>query len=121
MELKLLVHELAHAYHLGTVARGGLRWSDRRDDFRTEVLGLVKAQMVKNALIVPTGAKGGSTRALTRATAADAYGGATRHGRSKVTGRSPAQGARLHPEGRVPRGYAHSAATDRQTECCGRG
>ncbi|SDR73781.1 glutamate dehydrogenase (NAD) [Brevibacterium sandarakinum] len=43
----------------GTVARGGLRWSDRRDDFRTEVLGLVKAQMVKNALIVPTGAKGG--------------------------------------------------------------
>ncbi len=43
----------------GTVARGGLRWSDRRDDFRTEVLGLVKAQMVKNAVIVPTGAKGG--------------------------------------------------------------
>lgn len=43
----------------GLVARGGLRWSDRRDDFRTEVLGLVKAQMVKNALIVPTGAKGG--------------------------------------------------------------
>lgn len=43
----------------GKVARGGLRWSDRRDDFRTEVLGLVKAQMVKNALIVPTGAKGG--------------------------------------------------------------
>ena len=43
----------------GTVARGGLRWSDRRDDFRTEILGLVKAQMVKNALIVPTGAKGG--------------------------------------------------------------
>src|SRR5690625_6809623 len=43
----------------GTVARGGPRWSDRRDDFRTEVLGLVKAQMVKNALIVPTGAKGG--------------------------------------------------------------
>jgi glutamate dehydrogenase len=43
----------------GKVARGGLRWSDRRDDFRTEVLGLVKAQMVKNAVIVPTGAKGG--------------------------------------------------------------
>lgn len=43
----------------GKVARGGLRWSDRRDDFRTEILGLVKAQMVKNALIVPTGAKGG--------------------------------------------------------------
>ena len=43
----------------GSVARGGLRWSDRRDDFRTEVLGLVKAQMVKNAVIVPTGSKGG--------------------------------------------------------------
>ncbi|WP_106638556.1 NAD-glutamate dehydrogenase [Allosphingosinicella vermicomposti] len=43
----------------GPVARGGLRWSDRRDDFRTEILGLVKAQMVKNAVIVPTGAKGG--------------------------------------------------------------
>ena len=43
----------------GDIARGGLRWSDRREDFRTEVLGLVKAQMVKNAVIVPTGAKGG--------------------------------------------------------------
>jgi glutamate dehydrogenase len=43
----------------GAVARGGLRWSDRRDDFRTEILGLVKAQMVKNSVIVPVGAKGG--------------------------------------------------------------
>ncbi len=43
----------------GQVARGGLRWSDRREDFRTEVLGLGKAQMVKNAVIVPTGSKGG--------------------------------------------------------------
>ncbi|MEI2764871.1 MAG: NAD-glutamate dehydrogenase [Dermatophilaceae bacterium] len=43
----------------GKVARGGLRWSDRREDFRTEILGLVKAQMVKNAVIVPTGSKGG--------------------------------------------------------------
>ncbi len=43
----------------GPIARGGLRWSDRRDDFRTEVLGLMKAQRVKNAVIVPTGAKGG--------------------------------------------------------------
>ncbi|WP_121254916.1 NAD-glutamate dehydrogenase [Nocardioides ferulae] len=43
----------------GSVARGGLRWSDRRDDYRTEVLGLVKAQMVKNTVIVPVGAKGG--------------------------------------------------------------
>jgi glutamate dehydrogenase len=43
----------------GYVARGGLRWSDRREDFRTEILGLVKAQAVKNAVIVPVGAKGG--------------------------------------------------------------
>jgi len=49
------------AVHLrgGKVARGGIRWSDRRQDFRTEVLGLMKAQMVKNAVIVPTGSKGG--------------------------------------------------------------
>jgi glutamate dehydrogenase len=43
----------------GDIARGGLRWSDRREDFRTEVLGLMKAQVVKNTIIVPTGAKGG--------------------------------------------------------------
>ncbi len=43
----------------GSVARGGLRWSDRREDFRTEVLGLMRAQMVKNTMIVPVGAKGG--------------------------------------------------------------
>ncbi|MGF1598934.1 MAG: NAD-glutamate dehydrogenase [Acidimicrobiales bacterium] len=43
----------------GRVARGGIRWSDRREDFRTEVLGLMKAQTVKNAVIVPLGAKGG--------------------------------------------------------------
>ena len=43
----------------GRVARGGIRWSDRPEDFRTEILGLMKAQMVKNALIVPVGAKGG--------------------------------------------------------------
>ncbi|HZC15722.1 MAG TPA: NAD-glutamate dehydrogenase, partial [Caulobacteraceae bacterium] len=49
------------AVHLrfGPIARGGIRWSDRRDDFRTEVLGLVKAQNVKNAVIVPVGSKGG--------------------------------------------------------------
>ncbi|NNC40890.1 MAG: NAD-glutamate dehydrogenase, partial [Acidimicrobiia bacterium] len=49
------------AIHLrgGMVARGGLRWSDRREDYRTEVLGLMKAQMTKNAIIVPTGSKGG--------------------------------------------------------------
>jgi len=43
----------------GAVARGGIRWSDRREDFRTEILGLVKAQEVKNAVIIPVGAKGG--------------------------------------------------------------
>ncbi|MBV9539944.1 MAG: NAD-glutamate dehydrogenase, partial [Alphaproteobacteria bacterium] len=43
----------------GKVARGGIRWSDRREDFRTEILGLVKAQQVKNAVIVPVGSKGG--------------------------------------------------------------
>jgi glutamate dehydrogenase len=49
------------AVHLrgGRIARGGLRWSDRRDDFRTEILGLMKAQQVKNTIIVPVGAKGG--------------------------------------------------------------
>jgi len=49
------------AVHLrgGDIARGGIRWSDRREDFRTEVLGLMKAQVVKNTVIVPTGAKGG--------------------------------------------------------------
>jgi glutamate dehydrogenase len=49
------------AVHLrgGKIARGGLRWSDRRDDFRTEILGLMKAQQVKNTVIVPVGAKGG--------------------------------------------------------------
>ncbi len=43
----------------GRVARGGIRWSDRKEDFRTEILGLMKAQTVKNAVIVPVGAKGG--------------------------------------------------------------
>jgi glutamate dehydrogenase len=49
------------AVHLrgGAVARGGIRWSDRREDFRTEILGLMKSQMTKNAVIVPVGAKGG--------------------------------------------------------------
>lgn len=66
----------------GAVARGGLRWSDRRDDFRTEVLGLVKAQQVKNAVIVPVGSKGaffpkklptGGTRDEVQAAAIEAY------------------------------------------------
>jgi glutamate dehydrogenase len=55
----------------GRIARGGLRWSDRPEDFRTEVLGLVKAQMVKNAVIVPYGAKGGFVIKSRTADAAD--------------------------------------------------
>src|SRR5699024_11234526 len=62
----------------GPVARGGLRWSDRREDFRTEVLGLMKAQMVKNAVIVPVGAKGGFI--AKRVTAADTRGERQAHG-----------------------------------------
>jgi glutamate dehydrogenase len=55
----------------GPIARGGLRWSDRPEDFRTEVLGLVKAQMVKNSVIVPVGAKGGFVVKQSRAAPAD--------------------------------------------------
>ncbi len=61
-EFEIFVHSpRVEGVHLrfGAVARGGLRWSDRPEDFRTEVLGLVKAQMVKNTVIVPVGAKGG--------------------------------------------------------------
>lgn len=59
-EIFVYSHEV-EGVHLrgGMVARGGLRWSDRMEDYRTEVLGLMKAQMTKNAVIVPTGAKGG--------------------------------------------------------------
>ncbi len=59
----------------GAIARGGLRWSDRRDDFRTEILGLVKAQMVKNAIITPLGAKGGfvAKRMPSRGSSRDAW------------------------------------------------
>ena len=58
----------------GKVARGGLRWSDRAEDFRTEVLGLVKAQMVKNTVIVPVGSKGGFVlKKAPPATAREAY------------------------------------------------
>ena len=58
----------------GLVARGGLRWSDRREDYRTEVLGLMKAQMVKNAVIVPAGSKGGFiTKQISHLPASDIY------------------------------------------------
>ena len=55
----------------GRIARGGLRWSDRLEDYRTEVLGLVKAQIVKNGVIVPTGAKGGFVLKEVRGAATD--------------------------------------------------
>ncbi len=61
-EFEIFVHSpRTEGVHLrgGKVARGGIRWSDRREDFRTEVLGLMKAQQVKNSIIVPVGAKGG--------------------------------------------------------------
>ena len=59
----------------GRVARGGIRWSDRREDYRTEVLGLMKAQMVKNAVIVPAGSKGGFiTKQLAHLQSSEIYG-----------------------------------------------
>jgi glutamate dehydrogenase len=90
----------------GPVARGGLRWSDRRDDFRTEVLGLVKAQQVKNAVIVPVGAKGGffpkhlprgGTPDATRAEAVEAYK-TFLSGLLDITDNLDAAGAVIHPE-----------------------
>ncbi|MFV2031274.1 MAG: NAD-glutamate dehydrogenase domain-containing protein, partial [Gammaproteobacteria bacterium] len=59
----------------GLVARGGIRWSDRKEDYRTEVLGLMKAQMVKNAVIVPAGSKGGFiTKQISNLAASEIYG-----------------------------------------------
>ena len=71
----------------GAVARGGLRWSDRREDFRTEVLGLVKAQMVKNTVIVPVGRQG---RLRAQAAPAGRTAKRTRPRASPATGRSSA-------------------------------
>ena len=98
---------LVEGVHLrfGPVARGGLRWSDRRDDFRTEVLGLVKAQQVKNAVIVPVGSKGGfypkrlpraGTAVDTRAAAVDAYRTFLR-GLLDITDNIGVGGAVIHP------------------------
>lgn len=90
----------------GPVARGGLRWSDRRDDFRTEVLGLVKAQQVKNAVIVPVGSKGGffpkclprgGTQDATRAEAVEAYK-TFLSGLLDITDNLDAQGKVIRPE-----------------------
>ncbi len=90
----------------GPVARGGLRWSDRRDDFRTEVLGLVKAQQVKNAVIVPVGSKGGFfPKKLPRDGAPDAIRAeAVRayriylHGLLDITDNLSPDGAVIHPK-----------------------
>ncbi|HZZ34668.1 MAG TPA: NAD-glutamate dehydrogenase domain-containing protein, partial [Caulobacteraceae bacterium] len=93
----------------GPVARGGLRWSDRRDDFRTEVLGLVKAQQVKNAVIVPVGSKGGFYPKLlprggspeaVRAEAVRAYK-TFLFGLLDITDNIDAAGKVVHPEGVV--------------------
>jgi len=94
----------------GPVARGGLRWSDRRDDFRTEVLGLVKAQQVKNAVIVPVGSKGcfypkqlprGGSAAETRAAAVEAYR-TFLSGLLDITDNIDGDGTVTHPPGVVP-------------------
>ena len=93
----------------GPVARGGLRWSDRRDDFRTEVLGLVKAQQVKNAVIVPVGSKGGFyPKRLPKGGApdairAEAVGAYTTflHGLLDLTDNLTAAGNVTHPQGVV--------------------
>src|SRR4051812_31776090 len=83
----------------GAVARGGLRWSDRREDFRTEVLGLVKAQMVKNAVIVPVGAKGGFVIKQSGLEAVDCYSEFV-HGLLELTD-NLVDGAVVPPEGIV--------------------
>jgi glutamate dehydrogenase len=94
---------------MGPVARGGLRWSDRRDDFRTEVLGLVKAQQVKNAVIVPVGSKGGfypkclprgGSAEATRAEAIVAYK-TFLCGLLDLTDNLATDGAVIHPRGVV--------------------
>jgi len=91
----------------GPVARGGLRWSDRRDDFRTEVLALVRTQQVKNAVIVPVGAKGGfypkrlprdGGPEAVRAEAVEAYKTFLR-GLLDLTDNLDADGAVVHPSG----------------------
>jgi len=94
----------------GPVARGGLRWSDRRDDYRTEVLGLVKAQQVKNAVIVPVGSKGGfypkrlpvgGAPDAIRAEAINAYK-TFLSGLLDLTDNLTPEGQVQHPEGVVP-------------------
>ena len=103
------------AIHLrgGMVARGGIRWSDRREDYRTEVLGLMKAQKVKNAVIVPDGSKGGFVLKRTPVDARGAQGGGVgavrdvhaghaRHHRQPGRRRGRAPAARAGPRRRRP-------------------
>ena len=92
----------------GKVARGGIRWSDRREDFRTEVLGLMKAQMVKNAVIVPVGAKGGFV--VKRPPAGRRPRRAARGGR-RVLPDVHARAARRHRQHRRRRGRAAAATS----------
>ena len=99
----------------GKVARGGIRWSDRREDFRTEVLGLMKAQMVKNAVIVPVGAKGGFV--VKRPPAARRSRGAARGGRGLLSDlhQRPARCDRQHRRRRDRRRRPTSCATTTTT------
>jgi len=104
-EFEIFVYSPAvEGVHLraGAIARGGLRWSDRKDDFRTDVLGLMKAQKVKNAVIVPTGAKGGfviqrprpsATRSAPRRPAATALSSAD----CSISPTRPSAGRSSHP------------------------
>ena len=96
----------------GRVARGGLRWSDRREDFRTEVLGLMKAQMVKNAVIVPVGAKGGFV--LKRPPARRRPGRAHGRGRSLLQD-LPARPARPHRRSGSVRAWSRRATSSATT------
>ncbi|MCD5422894.1 NAD-glutamate dehydrogenase [Rhodococcus pyridinivorans] len=84
----------------GLVARGGLRWSDRVDDYRTEVLGLAKTQAVKNAVIVPAGAKGGFVVKNPAVPGIDGYRQFI-SGLLDVTDNRTATGETIHPEGVV--------------------
>ena len=91
----------------GRVARGGIRWSDRREDFRTEVLGLMKAQTVKNAVIVPVGAKGGFV--VKRPAGGDRD--ALQRGGRRVLPDAHARPARRHRQRRRRRGRAAAATS----------
>ena len=84
----------------GKVARGGIRWSDRPQDFRTEILGLVKAQQVKNAVIVPVGAKGGFVPKLMPKGADARTGAGGRHRHLQAVHLDAARHHRQHPSRR---------------------